>query len=38
MTYEKVTTYSSAKAKMLTPGSSVTQYISVYPTTAAEKS
>lgn len=38
MTYDKISTYSSARAKMLTPGTSVQQYISTYPTTMAEKS
>ena len=38
MTYDKIATYSSAKGKMLTSGSSLAQYISVYPTTMAESS
>ena len=38
MSYDKITTYSSARAKMLNPGTSVQQYISTYPSTMAEKS
>ena len=38
MSYEKILTYSSARGKMLTHGSSLAQYLSVYPTTIAEQS
>ena len=38
MRYEKILTYSSARGKMLTSGSSLAQYLSVYPTTIAEQS